>query len=113
MSKVLRIVDGKLLSIGYSIAVSLPANKWTGEGKYEQLIEIDSVTPNSKIDIQVGADAMNSIISENYRLLIGNENRTVTAYAVGSKPSTDITIQLTITEIIKDASVDTIWGNVI
>lgn len=113
MSKVLRIVDGKLLRIGSSVAVTLPESKWTGDGKYEQLIEIDSVTPNSKIDIQVGADAMNSIVSGNYRLLLGNNNGTITAYAVGAKPSTDLTIQLTITEVEKDSSLDVIWSNVI
>jgi hypothetical protein len=113
MSKVLRIVDGKLLRIGSSVAVTLPANDWKGEGQYEQVVTINSVTPNSKIDIQVGAEAMSAIVSGGYRLLLGNNNGTITAYAVGAKPSTDLTIQLTITEVEKDSSLDVIWSNVI
>lgn len=93
--------------------VILYASLWTGEGTYTQSITLADVTPNSKIDIQPDDNAMNTIIAGNYRLLIKNDNGVVTAYVFGTKPSTDLNLQLTITEIAKENDLDVIWSNVI
>lgn len=91
----------------------ISSSSWIGEDPYTQSITLDAATPNSKIDVQPNADIMAAIIAENYRLSIKNDNGAVTIYAFGAKPSNDLNLQLTITEIVKENELETIWGNVI
>lgn len=93
--------------------ITLDVSSWTDEGPYTQAVELDNITSNSKIDIQADADTIAAISAGNYRLLIKNDSCTVMVYAVGAKPSTDLNLQLTITEVAKEKAEDVVWGNVI
>lgn len=80
--------------------VTLPAASWTGSASpYSQTVEISDVTANSRIDINPDATVMNGAMEGGYGLVFGNDAGTITAYAVGDKPTAAITVQVSITEV--------------
>lgn len=75
---------------------------WSGSGPYTQTVTVSgcTITANSKIDLQPDATVLGTLISDNVQgLFISNNNGTLTATAVGAKPSTALTVQCTITEV--------------
>lgn len=80
--------------------VTLPVASWTGSASpYSQTVEISDVTANSRIDINPNATVMNGAMEGGYGLVFGNDAGTITAYAVGDKPTAAITVQVSITEV--------------
>lgn len=82
-------------------SISLPTASWTGDASpYSQVITVSGVTNNSKIDLQPDATIISQLITDTVAgLYIVNDDTTVTAYAVNAKPTVDLTIQATITEV--------------
>lgn len=80
--------------------LSLPAASWTGSGPYTQTVTITGITVNSKVDIQMDATSLGVLIdSGTYAIWMENNNGTITAKVLGDKPSADMTVQVTITEV--------------
>ncbi len=80
--------------------ITLYANKWVDEGnRYSQVVAVNGVTANSKIDLQPTPEQLAMFIDDEMSMLTGNENGTVTVYAIGNKPLEDMTIQALITEV--------------
>ena len=75
---------------------------WTGtESPYTQTVTISGTTANSKVDLQPDATAIAQMANDGtVALYIANDNGTLTAYAVGEKPTVALTIQATITEVL-------------
>lgn len=93
--------------------IALYASSWeNSKAPYSQQIKID-VTPNSKIEMQPSTDVITALTNTNSRLLIKNDNGIITAYALNNKPSVDLNLQLTITEVTKENDLDAIWGNIV
>lgn len=83
-----------------STTVSLPAASWTGNTHpYSQVVTINGVTENSKIDLQPTAAQIVSLNNEGIAMIAENNNGVVTIYAIGNKPSTNYTIQVLLTEV--------------
>ena len=82
-------------------SISLPTASWAGDASpYSQVITVSGITNNSKIDLQPDATIISQLITDTVAgLYIVNDNTTVTAYAVNAKPTVDLTIQATITEV--------------
>lgn len=81
-------------------SVSLSAS-WSGAGPYSQTVTVTgaTVTADSKVDIQLTAAQIASLIFAGVTgLVIENNNGTLIAYAVGAAPSA-MTIQVTVTEV--------------
>ena len=75
---------------------------WSGEGPFTQTVTVSgaTVTANSKVDIQLTAAQIASLISAGVTgLVIENNNGTLTAYAVGTAPDSSMTVQVTVTEV--------------
>lgn len=80
--------------------VTLPVASWTGSASpYSQTVTISDITANSRIDINPDATVMNGAMEGGYGLVFGNNAGTITAYAVGDKPTAAITVQVSITEV--------------
>ena len=56
---------------------------------------------NSKVDLQLTPEQIASVFSAGYCLTAVNDSGNVIVYAVGNKPTSDITINATITEVVK------------
>ena len=81
--------------------ILLPADGWVGNNSpFSQVVAIEDVTENSKVDLQLTTDILSYLSDEEISLTISNNSRVVTVYALNAKPEIDITIQVSITEVI-------------
>ena len=81
-------------------SISLSAS-WSGSGPYSQTVTVTgaTVTANSKVDIQLTAAQISSLIAAGVTgLVIENNAGTLTAWAVGS-PLSAMTVQCTVEEV--------------
>lgn len=81
--------------------ISLPADGWVGNNSpFSQVVKIDDVTKDSKVDLQLTTDILSYLFDEKISLTISNNSGVVTVYALNAKPEIDITIKVSITEVI-------------
>ena len=80
--------------------ITLSTN-WTGDvSPYTQSVTISGTTSNSKVDLQPDVTAITQMTDDGtVALYIANNNGTLTANAVGEKPTVALTIQATIAEV--------------
>ena len=84
-----------------STNVTMYANKWVlTDSGYSQIVSMNGVTVNSKIDLQPTPDQLAELVESEISLTTGNDNGTVTVYAIGGKPDADCTMQALITEVV-------------
>ena len=82
-------------------SVTLLGANWVGSASpYTQVVNINGVTPYSKIDIQPSTEQLAIFHEKEITLVAENENGIVTISCVGQKPMNDYTIQVTMTEVI-------------
>ena len=81
-------------------SITLSTN-WTGNtSPYTQTITISGTTANSKVDLQPDVTVIAQMADDGtMALYIANNNGTLTAYAIGEKPTVGLTIQATIIEV--------------
>lgn len=83
-----------------STTISLLAANWVGDANpYSQVVTINGVTANSKIDLQPTAVQIVELQDAEITLMLQNDDGVVTAWAIGNKPETDYTMQALITEV--------------
>ena len=89
-----------LQTITKKATVTLSTN-WTGSASpYTQSVNITGTTANSKVDLQPDASVIAQMGNDGTTALyIVNNNGTLTAYAVGMKPTASMTIQATVSEV--------------
>ena len=81
-------------------SVNLLASEWTGSGNlYSQVVAIEGVTPNSKVDLLPSVEQLAIFHNKDIAFVTENEDGVVTVYSVGVKPTADYTIQCSITEV--------------
>ena len=84
-----------------STTISLPAASWTGSSQpYSQVVTINGVTVNSKVDLQPTAVQIVELQNAHIMLMTENDAGTITVYALGEKPTSDYTMQVLITETL-------------
>lgn len=84
-----------------STIVSIPAANWTGDAvPYSQVISVNEVTANSKVDLQPSAIQIVEMQNDDIALMTENNDGVITVYALGSKPTVNYTMQALITEVI-------------
>lgn len=83
-------------------SITLLANSWVGDSQpYSQSVKINSATRNSKIDLQPTAQQIVDLQYIETSLMVQNNgDGTFTAWAIGSKPTSDYTMQVLITEVV-------------
>lgn len=75
---------------------------WTGSGPYTQVVTLNNYSPTSysKIDLQPNASIINQLILDGVQALyIENNLGVLTLYAIGASPSSELTLQVSITEV--------------
>ena len=91
-----QVTDGQRQIIVDTISLG---TSWTGAGPYTQVVTIDGIDSDSKIDLQPDANVINKLMeSGTTALYIVNDNGVATAVAVGAAPNTELTVQCTITK---------------
>ena len=80
--------------------ITLPVASWTGNtAPYSQGVEINTVTSATKIDLQPTVAQIVSLQNDDIALMAENINGVVTIYSFGGKPSSDMTMQVLLTEV--------------
>lgn len=80
--------------------ITLSASKWSGSSSlYSQVVTCSGVNANSKLDLQPTAAQIVALQDAEISLMASNNNGTVTAWAIGNKPTTDMTMDVLITEV--------------
>lgn len=82
------------------IVDTVPFGKsWTGTGPYTQVVTINGIESDSKIDLQPDASVINKLVeSGTTALYIVNDDGVATAVALGAAPNDVLEIQCTITK---------------
>ena len=84
--------------IGYA---TLTSSGWIGDtSPYSQVVYIDGVTENSQVDLTPSAEQLTIFHDKDLTFVTENVNGVVTVYAIGQKPTSDYTIQVTIKEVL-------------
>ena len=90
----------KQITASKTSTVTLPVSGWTESNNiYSQIVAVDGVTTNSKIDLYPTPEQLIELQSAGVALVAVNEDGIVTVYALNNKPVSDYSIQVTLTEI--------------
>ena len=80
--------------------VYLPAAGWKGaESPYVQTVKADGISVNSKVDLQLSGTQLELLHEMDIAFTTENDGGSLSVYAIGDKPRTDLTLQATITEV--------------
>ena len=80
--------------------ITLPSSAWVGgAGHFGQVVDIDGVTENSKVDLQPSVEQLAIFHSKDIAFSTVNEDGVITVNVIGDKPTNDYTMQATITEV--------------
>ena len=87
---------------GVHSSVKLLASAWKEESSnlYSQVVSINGVTANSKVDLNPSVEQLQIFYNKDITFVTENDDGVVTVYCVGQKPTNDYTMQVTITEVI-------------
>jgi hypothetical protein len=92
------------IRVGKISTISLPASGWiTATNVYSQVVSVAGATANSKVDIYPTPEQLIDLQLSGISLVAVNEDGVVTVYALNNKPTSDYSMQVTITEINKGA----------
>ena len=92
-----QVTNGQRQIIVASVSLG---KSWTGTGPYTQVVTINGIESDSKIDLQPDANVINKLMeSGTTALYIVNNNGVATAVAIGAAPNSALTIQCTITKV--------------
>jgi hypothetical protein len=80
--------------------ITLNMNNWTGAAApYSQVVDINTVTTATKVELNPTVSQIISLQNDDIALMADNDGGVVTIYSFGGKPSTNMTMQVTLTEV--------------
>ena len=80
--------------------VTVLADNWKGAtSPYSQVVNIEDVSVNSQIDLQLSVEQLDIFRDHVVAFTTENDEGVVTVYAIGDKPTEDFTFQATVTEV--------------
>lgn len=85
-----------------TVSISLPASKWTeSDVGYTQTVTIEGGNDNTLVALQPSAGQMYLMMEDGVAaIMVNNLNGAFVASVVGAAPTTDMTIQATLTEVV-------------
>lgn len=88
---------------GKLVSVAIPAAGWKNAvSPYMQVVTVDGVSLNSKVDLLADAEQAGKL--QRTALLAVNNSGTVTVYAIGDKPDSDLSLQAVLTDVVKSTT---------
>ena len=92
---------GSVGSSGKITTVALPAAGWkNAESPFFQTIEVAGVSESSLINLQATKEQIAQLCIDGTALHIENDSGIITAWAIGTKPTEDMILQVTLTEVV-------------
>ena len=95
------IVNNKISAVLYSITTTLTASGWSGTASpYTQSVTVTGGKATSQVNVQGDATAIQQMLDDGTNAIyIANNNGIFTAYAVGGKPTANLSIQMTVYDV--------------
>ena len=95
------IVNNKISAVLYSVTTTLMASNWLGTASpYTQRVTVTGGKATSQVNVQGDATAIQQMLDDGTNAIyIANNNGTFTAYAVGGKPTANLSIQMTVYDV--------------
>lgn len=86
-----------------------------GTSPYSQVVQVDGISLNSKVDIQISPDMLGQLYNQDIVFTTENRVGEVTLIATGDRPAVDCEFQATVSEIVAIGEADgsVIRGNAI
>lgn len=82
------------------VNIVLKADSWANQAVHKQIVEVEGVTPFSKIDFQPDNVIISQMIADGTTALFAsNDNGVISVFAIDGVPTADLTIQATVTEV--------------
>ena len=95
-----RLIGGAGGAVTKVADILISADAWHGgDGKWSQVVDVPESSPLSKVDLQPTTEQVNMLQST--ALTTENVDGIITVYAYGDKPETDLTMQATLTEVVR------------
>ena len=66
---------------------------------YSQVVTVDGMTENSQVDLTPDVEQLAIFHDKDLAFVTENVSGVVTVYAIGQKPTSDYTMQATVTEV--------------
>lgn len=83
-----------------STTITVLAANWVGDtSPFSQVVTVNGVTENSKVDLQPTAAQIVELQDDETSLMTENNDGVITVWAIGDKPATDMEIQALVTEV--------------
>lgn len=92
----------EMLSVkpGRISTATLLADRWIGtQSPYSQVVTIEGATENSQVDLTPSVEQLAIFHNKDLAFVTENEDGVITVYAIGQKPESDYTMQVTLTEV--------------
>ena len=81
-------------------SVTMLSSNWNEEDDFwSQIVECNGINMNSKLDLQPTPAQLVELQDSEISLMATNNNGVVTIYAIGDKPTSDMAMQILITEV--------------
>lgn len=83
--------------------IQAPAANWKGaESPYSQVIAVDGIDVNTKVDIDLSADQLQYFLDNDKDIAFTAENEggVITLFAIGNHPGIDLEFQATLTGVV-------------
>lgn len=88
----------------YAVQKSISINStWSGSGPYTHAVTLSdyTVTSHTRVDAMPTSALVEQLSADGVsQIFIGNNNGTLTAYAIGAKPTATISLDVYVTEVI-------------
>ena len=81
--------------------VTVLSSAWVSvaDSLYSQVVEIEGITEYSKVDLLPSVEQLAIFHNKDVAFVTENEDGVVTVFAIGTKPTNDYTMQVSITEV--------------
>lgn len=81
-------------------SVTLLADAWeTNDSLHSQVVSIEGITERSQVNLTPSVQQLVTFYDRNLTFVTENENGVVTVYAIGEKPTEQLTIPVAISEV--------------
>ena len=96
-------MEGPFGSVGTAMRLAelqLPASDWKGAvSPFSQQVSLAGISVRSKVDLLPGCDQLEAFRSRELAFTTENVDGVLTVYAIGDRPDTDLTFQVSIMEV--------------
>lgn len=92
---------GSVQSPGKISTITLRPEEWkNAESPFFQVVAIEGISESSMVEIQASKEQSVKLCADGTAICIENDGGVATAYAIGTKPTEELVLQVILTEVL-------------